>query len=118
MVLEGLLVFGGAMLISVFGHIIFHYTGIPESAFMILLGVLAGPILTVITPAGLEPVTPYLYTLSLLIVLLESGLSTHISEALKAMKTASIFTFLILISTTVICGGFLHFYWDGNYIRA
>ncbi len=50
-----MLLLGGAVIISVVGHILFEYTGIPESVFMIILGVISGPILNIIMPTGLEP---------------------------------------------------------------
>lgn len=109
MFLEALLVFGAAMLVSVLGNILFNYTGIPESILMIILGLLAGPILNVVPADQVELAVPYILTLSLLVVLFESGLSTHISEALRAMKTASVFTCIVLTITMIVCGGVLYF---------
>ncbi len=62
-----------ATLISVAGHMLFERSGIPESVFMILLGLLAGPVLNIIRAEGLMPLVPFIFTLSILIVLLEGG---------------------------------------------
>ena len=104
-----MLLLGVAVIISVIGHILFDYTGIPESAFMIILGVISGPILNIITPIGLEPILPPLFTISILVIILESGLETQLLDAVDKMKSASTFTFIVLIVTSLLVGAFMYF---------
>lgn len=99
MVHEVLIIFGGVILVSAVGNILFRYIGLPEAVFMIILGVLVGPVFNVISPADINPVIPYLLTLTLVVLLFETGISTEISQALKAMKKSSIFTLTVLAAT-------------------
>ncbi|MCK4814398.1 cation:proton antiporter [bacterium] len=105
-----MLLLGGAVIISVVGHILFEYTGLPESVFMIILGVISGPILNIITPTGLEPILPHIFTISILVILLESGLETQFIGTVDKMRDASIFTFIVLIVTSLLVGAFMYFF--------
>jgi cell volume regulation protein A len=105
-----LLLMGGAIIISVIGHILFEHTGIPESVFMIILGVIAGPILNIITPLELEPILHYIFTISILILLLESGMETQILETVDNMRDASIFTIIVFTVTSLLVGAFMYIF--------
>ncbi len=104
-----LLLIGVAVIISVAGHMLFEYTGLPESVFMIALGLISGPILGVISPDVLNLLIPYIFTLSIIVILFESGLETQIGKVFNSMKVASFFTLIVLIVTTAIGGAFMHF---------
>jgi len=105
-----MLLLGLAIIISVIGHILFDYTGLPESVFMIILGVISGPIFNIITPMTIEPLLPFIFTISVLILLLESGLETQIVDAVEKIREASIFTLVVLIVTSIFCGVFMHLF--------
>lgn len=105
-----MLLLGLAIIISVIGHILFEYTGLPESVFMIVLGVISGPIFNIITPMTLEPLLPFIFTISVLILLLESGLETQIINAVDKIREASIFTLVVLMVTSLFCGVFMHLF--------
>lgn len=109
MVFELFLVIGVSILFCVTGHKLFKITGLPESIFMILMGLLAGPVLNIVNIEELTRIVPSLFTLSLIIVLLEGGLSTNIFDIAKTAPVAVLFTFIVFVSTTSICGLFLHF---------
>ena len=109
MVLELFLVVSASILICVVGHKLFEKTGLPESIFMILMGLLAGPALNIVDVVELTRIVPSLFTLSLIIVLLEGGLSTSIFKIVKTAPIAVLFTFIVFVTTTSICGIFLHF---------
>jgi Kef-type K+ transport system membrane component KefB len=59
------LVISLSILISVIGHKLFQRTGLPESIFMILMGLLAGPLLNIVDVDELTRIMPSLFTLSL-----------------------------------------------------
>lgn len=102
MIMEILIILGTVILVSAAGNVLFGYTGIPESVFMIILGLIIGPILNLIPPLELDPIVPYLFTLSLIVVLFETGISIELSQALKAMKKSSLFTIIVLIITVIV----------------
>lgn len=101
------LVISLSILISVTGHKLFQRTGLPESVFMILLGLLAGPMLNIVDVDELTRLVPSLFTLSLIIVLLEGGISTNIFDIARTMPIAALFTCIVFITTTVFCSAFL-----------
>jgi cell volume regulation protein A len=99
---------GLTVIIAVIGHSLFYRTGIPESIFMILLGLTLGPLTGVIEANNLSNIITHIFTLSIIIILLESGLTTDINEAFETMRTSTLFTFTVLMVTSILCGGFLY----------
>jgi cell volume regulation protein A len=99
---------GFTVIIAVIGHILFDKTGVPESIFMIALGLFLGPIYGLIELVDIKGIIPHVFTLSIVIILLESGLTTDIQVAIETMRTSTIFTVLVLITTSLLCGGFLN----------
>lgn len=108
MVYNILLILGLVVVIAVTGHKIFNRTGVPESVFMLLFGLILGPGLNIISLTDIQLLVPYVFALSIIIILLESGLSTQMSDALKTMKISMFFTIIVMFVTTIICGLFIH----------
>jgi cell volume regulation protein A len=111
---EGFLLLGVVILISVLGNRLYEKTGIPESLFMIILGLIAGPITGLVPPESLNQIVNYIFTLSLIVIIVESGISTQIGQALDSMKHASLFTFMVLFMSVVVCGSILHLFFGWN----
>ncbi len=107
-----LTIMGFTVIIAVIGHMLFEKTGIPESIFMIALGLFLGPISGLILLIDIQGIIPHVFTLSIVIILLESGLSTDIHEAFQTMRTSTIFTVIVLVTTSLLCGAFLNLVLD------
>lgn len=107
MYLNVLTIMGFAVIVAVIGHILFDKTGVPESIFMILFGLILGPLTGIIGLHDFSGLINHVFTLSIVIILLESGLTTDIHEALMTMRTSTIFTVIVLFVTSMICSGFL-----------
>jgi len=103
-----LTIMGFTVIIAVIGHLLFDKTGIPESIFMIVLGLFLGPVSGLIELADIRGIITHVFTLSIVIILVESGLTTDIQEAIENMRTSTIFTVIVLITTSLLCGGFLN----------
>jgi cell volume regulation protein A len=103
-----LTIMGFTVIIAVIGHLLFDKTGIPESIFMIVLGLFLGPLSGLIELVDIRDIITHVFTLSIVIILVESGLTTDIQEALDNMRTSTIFTVIVLITTSLLCGGFLN----------
>jgi NhaP-type Na+/H+ or K+/H+ antiporter len=101
-----LFIFGISVVVAVGGHQLYERAGIPESVLMILLGLIIGPTLKIIRPHEIQHLVTSIFTLSIIIILLESGLTTDLRTALETMRTSTIFTILVLGVTTFICGLF------------
>lgn len=98
-----------AVIIAVIGHMIFDKTGVPESIFMVLFGLILGPLSGIIEINDLTSIIPHVFRLSIVIILLESGITTDIKEALETMRTSTIFTVIVLITTSLLCSAFLKY---------
>ena len=103
-----LTIMGFTVIIAVIGHMLFDKTGIPESIFMIILGLILGPLSGLIRLRDISGVITHVFTLSIVIILLESGLTTDIREALETMRTSTVFTIIVLITTSILCSVFLY----------
>lgn len=114
MVSDILIVLGAAAVIAVLGHRFYESSGIPESVFMLSLGILLGPLVGLVTLVDVEWLVPYVFTLSIIIILLESGLDTRIDDIVETMRVSTFFTVVVLVVTTVLCGLFTHYVigWD------
>lgn len=101
-----LLLFGISIVVAAIGNQLYERIGIPESVLMIMLGLVMGPVLLLVKSGEIQYIVTHIFTLSLIILLLESGLTTDLSAALETMRTTTIFTILVLLVTTAICGLF------------
>lgn len=97
------------VIIAVTGHMLFDRTGIPESIFMLIFGLVLGPVTGIIEVQDIMGISVHVFTLSIVIILLESSLTTNIQEAIETMRTSTIFSILVLIVTSMFCGSFLKY---------
>ncbi len=99
---------GIIILAGYIGRMAYDQTKIPESIFMILIGLLVGPTLGVIGTEQLIGIVPFFSILALLIVLLDCGLSFNIFSVLKHFPKALGFTLTISVLSTLSIGGMLY----------
>src|SRR3989344_1371884 len=99
---NGILILGIVILIGFIGKFFFNKTRIPESVFLMLIGILLGPVFNVVSGKFFIDNAPFLISLALVVVLLDSGLTLNVSKILKNAPTALIFTILVMISTVAI----------------
>lgn len=97
------------VVIAVTGHMLFDKTGIPESIFMLIFGLTLGPMTGIIEASDLSGISVHVFTLSIVIILLESSLTTNVQEAMETMRTSTIFSIIVLLVTSLVCGAFLRF---------
>ena len=97
-----ILILGIIILIGFIGNFFFNKTKIPESIFLILIGILLGPIFNVVSNEFFINNATFLISLALVVVLLDSGLKLNISKIIKNAPTAFVFTILVIISTVAI----------------
>ncbi len=83
---------------------IFSRTKIPDVLSLFLLGVLVGPVFKLVTPAHFGDVGPIFTTVTLIIILFESGIGLHIQELLKTMRPALTLTVVNFLATTLLVG--------------
>src|SRR3989344_2433214 len=97
-----ILILGIIILIGFIGNFFFNKTKIPESIFLILIGILLGPVFNVVPGEFFLDNATFLISLALVVVLLDSGLTLNISKIIKNAPTAFAFTILVITSTVAI----------------
>ncbi len=77
-----ILLLGLIILVSFIGHILFKYTKIPESLFMIFIGLAVGPVFKLVDQSIFMTYMPLVSTITMIIILLDSGFSLcrHVHE--------------------------------------
>ena len=78
-----LLAAGVVIFLGVAGEAFFKKTGIPDVAFLMILGVVIGPVLGIIQPEAVIQVVPYFAALALIIIMFDGGLNLDIKHVVK-----------------------------------
>ena len=89
---------GMILIIGFTGNLLFDRTKIPESFFLMLTGIVLGPVLGVMTQAQLISMSSLFATFALIIVLMEGGINLDIFGIMRDISEAGLFT---LLSTTL-----------------
>ena len=107
-----LLALAGVVLVGFLGILLFERTRIPDLVWLLLLGILVGPVnvaflhlapLTeLITPGRIDLLTPPLATLALIVILFEGGLNIHIRDLRTAAAATAFHTAAVFILTAVL----------------
>ena len=89
------------LLLGALGEFVFGKTGIPDVILLVLAGVIAGPVLQVVSPAMLRPGVPFIGAISLVVILsggaLKMKLADVVSTAPRALLLAVVgFVFSVL----------------------
>ena len=111
------LVFGLVAIIIFFAYISGYAsrrTGLPEIIFLMLLGVLVGPVLQIVKVEDLAPIAPFVSSLAITLILFDSGLKMNLVNAIKESGRAIVlgvlgfvFSFLTVAAYTALV-----FNWD------
>lgn len=107
-------ILGMIVLVGVSGRYLQNTKRIPESLFLILLGLFLGPITGLIPEGTFMPFLPFISTLAMIGILLESGLDFKLQKLDKDLTIALTFIVLVAVFTTLSVGSLLYFVfkWD------
>ena len=114
---NNILILGIIILVGFIGNLLFNKTKIPESIFLMIIGILLGPVFNVVSGKFFLDNASFLISLALVIVLLDSGLSLNISKTLKNTPTAFFFTILVMLSTIAIVSAVTVIFFDWPLIN-
>lgn len=96
-----LLAAGVVIFLGVAGEAFFKKTGIPDVAFLMILGVVIGPVLGIIGPDAVIQVVPYFAALALIIIMFDGGLNLdfkHIVKTAHFSVTLAILGFILSVA--------------------
>jgi len=93
-----LLVIASIFVIGVIGELIFEKTDVPDVVWLILVGILIGPVFGWVSRDALVQIAPYFGALTLVIVLFDGGTELRLRDLGRAAPKAS---FLAILSFTL-----------------
>ena len=88
---------------------LFKKTGFPDALFLILIGVILGPMLDVFGRSEMLLFTPFLTILTLMMILFEGGLNMRIQSVLSQSFRAATLAILYITASTAFVSMFSHF---------
>ncbi|MCH8915228.1 MAG: cation:proton antiporter [Thaumarchaeota archaeon] len=97
-----LLAAGVVIFLGVAGEAFFKKTGIPDVAFLMIFGVIIGPVLGIIQPEAVIEVVPYFAALALIIIMFDGGLHLDIKHIVKTAHFSVTLAILGFILSVVI----------------
>ncbi|NQV39143.1 MAG: cation:proton antiporter [Nitrosopumilus sp.] len=104
-----LLAAGVVIFLGVAGESFFKKTGIPDVAFLMILGVIIGPVLGLIQPEAVIRVVPYFAALALIIIMFDGGLNLDIKHVLKTAHfsvTLAVLGFILSVAMITLAAHF------------
>ncbi|MDH3502853.1 MAG: cation:proton antiporter [Nitrosopumilus sp.] len=113
-----LLAAGVVIFFGVIGESFFKKTGIPDVAFIMILGVLIGPVLGIIQPEVVLEVVPYFAALALIIIMFDGGLNLEIKSMVKTAHFALILSIIGFIISVGIVTGLAHYWLEWGWIAS
>jgi potassium/hydrogen antiporter len=82
------------IILGFLGEEFFNRTSIPDAIFLLLLGVMLGPIFQLFAQEELLAITPYFAALALVIILFDAGLNMNIQEFIESSPRAAVLAVL------------------------
>jgi potassium/hydrogen antiporter len=104
----------GIIIVGFVGEQFFKKTGIPVFIFLILIGIIIGPVFDVFPRASLLPSLGVFAELTLLMVLFYGGMDTKVDAALREGGRAFVQVAIYVMGSTFALGLLTHFFlgWD------
>ena len=111
-----LLAAGVTIFFGVIGESFFKKTGIPDVAFLMLLGVLFGPILGLIHPDVIIEIVPYFTAIALIIIMYDGGFNLNIVHVAKTAHFAIILSLVGFAISVGIVAAIAHYGLDWMWL--
>jgi potassium/hydrogen antiporter len=96
-----LLMIAGLFLLGAVGEIIFAKTQIPDVVWLIIAGIILGPVTGTVPREMLSTISPYFAAITLIVVLFEGGSKIVLNDLIKAAPRASLLATLSFSLTVV-----------------
>ena len=97
------------IILGVLGEAFFKKTGIPDILFLMVLGIIIGPVLGIIQPEAVLEIVPYFAAVALIIIMFDGGLNLHIGKVLKTAHFAIVLVIVGFALSVGIVAGLAHY---------
>ncbi|MDI1494844.1 MAG: Sodium/hydrogen exchanger [Cenarchaeum symbiont of Oopsacas minuta] len=111
-----LLAAGIVIFMGVIGESFFKKTGIPDVAFLMILGVILGPLLGIIRPDAVALIVPYFAGVALIIIMFDGGLNLDLKRMAKTAHFAIILALVGFIISVAAVAIFAHFLLEWEWL--
>ncbi len=112
------LLIGIIIIIGFLGRVARQRTSVPESLFLIMFGIVMGPVLGIVPGKELLEFLPVVSVAAMIAILIESGIGFDISTIKGSVQKAVVFTFLVGLLTTVMIAAYLHYIFGWQIMHA
>ncbi len=113
-----LLAAGVVIFLGVAGEAFFKKTGIPDVAFLMILGVIIGPVLGIIQPEAVIQIVPYFAAVALIIIMFDGGLNLDLKQMVKTAHFSFTLAILGFILSVTIATLAVHYALDWSWIES
>lgn len=97
------------LILGALGEFIFSRTGIPDMIWLVLAGIITGPVLEIIQPDIFKPAIPFFGAIALVSILAGGGVKLRISEVTEIAPRAFILALVGFVLTLVAFCIFAHY---------
>ena len=113
-----LLAAGVVIFLGVAGEAFFKKTGIPDVAFLMILGVIIGPVFGIIQAEAVIQVVPYFAALALIIIMFDGGLNLDIKHIVKTAHYSFTLAIIGFILSVVIISLATHYILEWTWLES
>jgi len=97
------------IILGVLGEAFFKKTGIPDILFLMILGIIIGPVLGIIQPEAVLEIVTYFAAVAFIIIMFDGGLNLLIGKVLKTAHFAIILVIVGFALSVGIVAGLAHY---------
>ena len=109
----GVVIFSGVV-----GEAFFKKTGVPDVAFLMILGVIIGPVLGIIQTEAVIQVVPYFAALALIIIMFDGGFNLDIKNMIRTAHFAFALAILGFILSVIFVTIGAHYILDWGWLES
>ncbi len=100
-----LLIIAAIFMIGTLGEIVFQWTRIPDVVWLLLVGILLGPVTNVVSRDQLAAIAPYFGALTLVVILFDGGIQLNIREISRSAPRSSLLALLSFSMAVIVVAG-------------
>ncbi len=101
---------GLIILLGFVGSYFFKKTMIPDIIWLLVLGVIIGPIFNLVDRAFFIEYSPFLTSLAIMIILFQGGIHTNIYSLIKQSSRSLLLAVLGIIFSMIVCSAFTYYF--------
>jgi len=99
-----LMLFSVTIFLGYFGSLFFHKTRISDAFWLLVFGLMIGPVFHVVDPSPFTAALPLLSALAVIIILFDSGLNMEFYEVMREAPRSMLLAVLEILLTIVVVG--------------